>query len=166
MSAVKNVLFLCTDNAVRSIMAEAIMNDISMSKGQFQGYSAGSQPTGCVDPMAIDELGNRHLSANGLRSKSWEEFTDTNAPLLDFVISVCDETVDEICPVWPGEPLTAHWHISDPSIAEGGEFEKQRAFVETFRQLRNRIELMTNLPWEKLDKETLQKHINDIGNNH
>lgn len=164
MPDVKNVLFLCTGNSARSIMAEAIMNDISINKGQFRSFSAGSQPTGTVHALAIEELQNRHLSTAGLRSKSWEEFTGDNAPVLDFVITVCDNAAGEICPVWPGQPMMAHWGISDPAAVEGSDFDKQRAFVEAFRQLRNRIELLTNLPWDKLDKVALQKHLNDIGN--
>jgi len=163
MADVKNVLFLCTGNSARSIMAEAIMNDISINKGQFRGFSAGSRPTGTVNPLAIEQLQNLHLSTTGLRSKSWEEFTGANAPVLDFVFTVCDNAAGETCPVWPGQPMTAHWGIPDPAAVEGSDFEKHRAFVEAFRQLRNRIELLTNLPWDKLDKIALQKHLNDIG---
>lgn len=106
---------------------------------------------------------NLHLSASGLRSKSWEEFTGPEAPVLDFVFTVCDNAAGETCPVWPGHPMTAHWGIPDPAAVEGSDFEKHRAFVEAFRQLRNRIELLTNLPWDKLDKIALQKHLDDIG---
>jgi arsenate reductase len=163
MADVKNVLFLCTGNSARSIMAEAIINDISISKGLFRGFSAGSRPTGTVNPLAIEQLQNLHLSTTGLRSKSWEEFTGPNAPALDFVFTVCDNAAGETCPVWPGQPMTAHWGIPDPAAFEGSDFEKHRAFVEAFRQLRNRIELLTNLPWDKLDKIALQKHLDDIG---
>jgi len=163
MADVKNVLFLCTGNSARSIMAEAIINDISINKGLFRGFSAGSRPTGTVNPLAIEQLQNLHLSTTGLRSKSWEEFTGPNAPALDFVFTVCDNAAGETCPIWPGQPMTAHWGIPDPAAVEGSDFEKHRAFVEAFRQLRNRIELLTNLPWDKLDKISLQKHLDDIG---
>lgn len=108
MADVKNVLFLCTGNSARSIMAEAIINDISINKGQFRGFSAGSRPTGTVNPLAVEQLQNLHLSTTGLRSKSWEEFTGANAPVLDFVFTVCDNAAGETCPVWPGQPMTAH----------------------------------------------------------
>jgi len=163
MADVKNVLFLCTGNSARSIMAEAIMNDISINKGKFRGFSAGSRPNGTVNPLAIEQLQNLHLSTNGLRSKSWEEFTGANAPVLHFVFTVCDNAAGETCPIWPGQPMTAHWGIPDPAAVEGSDFEKRRAFIEAFRQLRNRIELLTNLPWDKLDKIALQKHLDDIG---
>ncbi|MDD2743559.1 MAG: arsenate reductase ArsC [Rhodocyclaceae bacterium] len=164
MPPIRNVLFLCTGNSARSIMAEAIMNDISINKGCFKGFSAGSRPLGVVNPLALKQLENLHLSTAGLRSKSWEEFSGADAPALDFVFTVCDNAAGELCPVWPGQPMTAHWGIPDPAIAEGTDLEKQRAFVEAFRQLRNRIELLTNLPWDKLDKISLQKHLDEIGN--
>ena len=163
MADVKNVLFLCTGNSARSIMAEAILNDISVNKGQFRGFSAGSRPTGTVNPLAIEQLQNLHLSTAGLRSKSWEEFAGADAPALDFVFTVCDNAAGEVCPVWPGQPMTAHWGIPDPAAVEGSEIEKRRAFVEAFRQLRNRIELLTNLPLDTLDRLSLQKHLTDIG---
>lgn len=163
MSDVKNVLFLCTGNSARSIMAEAIMNDISINKGRFRGFSAGSRPAGKVNPLAVEQLQNLHLATEGLRSKSWEEFSGPDAPMLDFVFTVCDNAAGEICPVWPGQPMTAHWGIPDPAAVEGSDFEKHRAFVEAFRQLRNRIELLTNLPWDTLDKIALQKQLDNIG---
>ncbi|OMG53979.1 hypothetical protein BJN45_08880 [Azonexus hydrophilus] len=163
MSDVKNALFLCTGNSARSIMAEAIMNDISINKGRFRGFSAGSMPNGTVNPLAIEQLQNLHLSTAGLRSKSWEEFAVPGAPQMDFVFTVCDNAAGEVCPVWPGQPLTAHWGIPDPAAVEGSDFEKHRAFVEAFRQLRNRIELLVNLPLDKLDHIALQKHLDDIG---
>lgn len=163
MSDVKNVLFLCTGNSARSIMAEAIMNDISVNKGRFRGFSAGSMPNGTVNPLAIEQLHNLHLSTAGLRSKSWEEFAAPGAPQMDFVFTVCDNAAGEVCPVWPGQPMTAHWGIPDPAAVEGSDFEKHRAFVEAFRQLRNRIELLVNLPLDKLDHIALQKHLDDIG---
>ena len=163
MSDVKNVLFLCTGNSARSIMAEAIMNDISINKGRFRGFSAGSMPNGTVNPLAIEQLQNLHLATAGLRSKSWEEFAVPGAPQMDFVFTVCDNAAGEVCPVWPGQPLTAHWGIPDPAAVEGSDFEMHRAFVEAFRQLRNRIELLVNLPLDKLDHIALQKHLDDIG---
>lgn len=163
MSDVKNVLFLCTGNSARSIMAEAIMNDISINKGRFRGFSAGSMPNGTVNPLAIEQLQNLHLATAGLRSKSWEEFAVPGAPQMDFVFTVCDNAAGEVCPVWPGQPLTAHWGIPDPAAVEGSDFEKHRAFVEAFRQLRNRIELLVNLPLDKLDHIALQKHLDEIG---
>lgn len=163
MADVKNVLFLCTGNSARSIMAEAILNDISVNKGQFRGFSAGSRPTGTVNPLAVEQLQNLHLSTAGLRSKSWEEFAGADAPALDFVFTVCDNAAGEVCPVWPGQPMTAHWGIPDPAAVEGSEIEKRRAFVDAFRQLRNRIELLTNLPLDTLDQLSLQKHLTDIG---
>lgn len=166
MADVMNVLFLCTGNSARSIMAEAIMNDLSINKGRFHGFSAGTRASGQVHPLAIKQLRNQHLSTDGLYSKSWEAFTGETAPVLDFVFTVCDNAAGEICPVWPGQPLTAHWEIADPVSVEGSDIEKQRAFVEAFRQLRNRIELLTNLPMDKLDKLSLQKHLDEIGSSH
>jgi arsenate reductase (thioredoxin) len=144
-------------------MAEAIMNDISINKGRFRGFSAGSMPNGTVNPLAIEQMQNLHLSTTGLRSKSWEEFAVPGAPQMDFVFTVCDNAAGEVCPVWPGQPLTAHWGIPDPAAVEGNDFEKHRAFVEAFRQMRNRIELLVNLPLEKLDHIALQKHLDEIG---
>lgn len=163
MSEVKNVLFLCTGNSARSIMAEAVINDISISKGKFRGFSAGSQPAGAVNPLALEQLQNLHLSTAGLRSKSWAEFAGDEAPKLDFVFTVCDNAAGEVCPAWPGQPMTAHWGIPDPAAVEGSDLEKHRAFVEAFRQLRNRIELLTNLPLDTLDSLSLQKRLDQIG---
>ncbi|PKO34091.1 MAG: protein-tyrosine-phosphatase [Betaproteobacteria bacterium HGW-Betaproteobacteria-7] len=163
MAEIKNVLFLCTGNSARSIMAEAIINDISINKGKFRGFSAGSHPTGTVNPLAFEQLQNLHLPTAGLRSKSWEEFAGDDAPELDFVFTVCDNAAGEVCPVWPGQPMTAHWGIADPAAAEGTDFEKHLAFIEAIRQLRNRIELLTNLPLDRLDNLSLQKHLDLIG---
>jgi arsenate reductase len=164
MAEVRNVLFLCTGNSARSIMAEAIINDISINKGKFRGFSAGSHPAGMLNPLAVEQLQNLHLSTAGLRSKSWEEFAGDDAAKLDFVFTVCDNAAGEVCPVWPGQPMTAHWGIPDPAAVEGSDFEKHRAFVEAFRQLRNRIELLTNLPLDTLDSLSLQKQLDQIGN--
>ncbi len=163
MAEVKNVLFLCTSNAARSIMAEAIMNDISINKGLFKAYSAGSNSSGTIHAMALAELRNRNLPTNGLSSKSWNEFINASAPELDFVITVGEDVVGETSPAWPGQPMMTDWRISDPAAVEGRDVDKKRAFVDAFRQLRNRIELLTNLPWNTIDKVALQKHLNDIG---
>ena len=144
-------------------MAEAIINDISINKGKFRGFSAGSHPAGMLNPLAVEQLQNLHLSTAGLRSKSWEEFAGDDAAKLDFVFTVCDNAAGEVCPVWPGQPMTAHWGIPDPAAVEGSDFEKHRAFVEAFRQLRNRIELLTNLPLDTLDSLSLQKQLDQIG---
>ena len=163
MSEVKNVLFLCTGNSARSIMAEAILNDLSMNKGRFRAFSAGSRPAGQVNPLAIEQLRNFYLPTEGLRSKSWEEFGGPEGPHLDFVFTVCDNAADEVCPVWPGQPVSAHWGIPDPAAVEGSDFERHAAFVEAFRQLHTRIELLVSLPLDKLDQQALQDHLDDIG---
>ena len=156
-----SVLFLCTGNSARSILAEALLN--KFGKGKFVAYSAGSMPTGKVNPNAIALLERLGFNTQTFRSKSWSEFSGPGKPELDFVFTVCDNAAGEVCPVWPGQPLTAHWGIADPAAAEGSDFEKHRAFVEAFRQLRNRIELLVNLPLDKLDHIALQKHLDDIG---
>lgn len=163
MSTKLNVLFLCTGNSSRSIMAEAILNDISINKGRFQGFSAGSRPTGTINPYALEQLEKNHLSSNGLRSKSWTEFSGADAPVMDFVFTVCDATAGESCPVFPGKALTAHWGIPDPAAVEGTEMDKRRAFVAAFKQLQNRIQLLTSLPFEKLDRDALQTELDSIG---
>jgi protein-tyrosine-phosphatase len=159
-----NVLFLCTGNSCRSILAEAIMNRAGL--GPFKAYSAGSMPTGRVNPNAIDLLKQMHHDTGGLRSKSWEEFTrDKNpqAPDLDFVFTVCDNAAGEICPIWPGQPMTAHWGMPDPALAVGSGAEIAIAFAETYRLLNNRITLFMNLPMASLDRLTLQKRLDQIG---
>lgn len=159
-----NVLFLCTGNSARSIMAEAIMN--RSGRGRFKAYSAGSMPTGVVNPRAIDLLEKMHHPTDGLRSKSWEEFArDKNpeAPELNFVFTVCDNAAGEVCPIWPGQPMTAHWGISDPAAVTGSEAEIGLAFADAYRQLNNRIDLLLNLPMASLDRLTLQQRLNDIG---
>ena len=156
-----NVLFLCTGNSARSIMAEAIMN----RKGApaFKAYSAGSYPTGRVHPEAIRQIERAHLSTEGLRSKSWNEFSGPDAPVLDFVFTVCDNAAKEICPVWPGQPMTAHWGIPDPASVTGTQEEIERAFRDAFSTLDRRIGLFLALPISSLDKMALQRDLDDIG---
>jgi arsenate reductase len=158
-----NVLFLCTHNSARSIIAEAIMN--RLGAGKFKAYSAGSQPSGKVHPYALDLLGQLNYDLSGLRSKSWEEFTAPEAPQLDFVFTVCDNAANEVCPVWPGQPMSAHWGLPDPSAAEGNESERHFAFADTHRMLYQRIGIFTNLPLASLDKLSLQRRLDDIGRN-
>jgi protein-tyrosine-phosphatase len=158
------VLFLCTGNSCRSILAEAIMN--RLGRGRFKAYSAGSMPTGVVNPHALDLLQSLHHDTSGLRSKSWEEFTrarDPNAPELDFVFTVCDNAAGEVCPIWPGQPMTAHWGLPDPALAQGSKAEIAVAFADTYRMLNNRISLFMNLPMAALDRLALQKRLDDIG---
>ena len=156
-----NVLFLCTGNSARSIMAEALLN--YWGKDRFAAFSAGSHPKGEVHPLAIDTLEKNWLPASGLRSKSWEEFAAADAPPLHFVFTVCDRAAQEACPVWPGQPMTAHWGIQDPAAAEGSEEEQRRAFNRTFRELDARIKLLTSLRIEALDALSLQRQLDEIG---
>jgi arsenate reductase len=156
-----NVLFLCTHNSARSIIAEAVMN--RLGAGKFKGYSAGSQPSGRVHPYAMDLLQKLNYDTTGLRSKSWEEFTAAEAPRLDFVFTVCDNAANEVCPVWPGQPMSAHWGLPDPSAFEGSETERRLAFADTHRMLYQRIGIFTNLPLASLDKLSLQRRLDDIG---
>jgi len=154
-----NVLFLCTGNSARSILAEAVLN--AEGKGRFRAYSAGSFPKGAVHPMALALLEQMGFPTTGLRSKSWDEFA--RGPELDFVFTVCDNAAGEICPVWPGHPVTAHWGMPDPAAAEGSAAEKMQAFRETLRMLTNRIRVFAALPLEKLDRLKLKSHLDDIG---
>ena len=156
-----NVLFLCTGNSARSIMAEALLNHTG--KGRFHAFSAGSHPAGQVNPLAIEQLQHAGLPVEGLRSKSWDEFATPGAPSLDFVFTVCDNAAGEICPVWPGQPMTAHWGIEDPASVEGDEDARRRAFALAFTQLNRRISLFTSLPLDKLDSIALKKTLDDIG---
>jgi arsenate reductase len=160
-SKVYNVLFLCTGNSARSILAECILNREGM--GRFKAYSAGSHPKGAVHPYAIDLLHNLHYQTEGLRSKSWEEFAQPGAPALDFVFTVCDDAANEVCPVWPGQPMTAHWGVPDPAAAEGNEAQRRYAFADAYRMLSNRISIFVNLPMASLDQLTLQKRLREIG---
>lgn len=156
-----NVLFLCTGNSARSIMAEAILNRAGMAK--FRAFSAGSQPKGQIHPYAIDLLKKLHYDVKGLRSKSWKEFSGPDAPKLDFVFTVCDNAAKEPCPVWPGQPMTAHWGVPDPAEATGTEAEVRFAFADTLRMLTNRINIFVSLPLKSLDQLTLQKQLDAIG---
>lgn len=156
-----NVLFLCTGNSARSILAEACLN--REGRGRFTAYSAGSHPKGEVHPMAIDLLKRANYDVSGLRSKSWDEFAVPGAPQMDFVFTVCDSAAAEACPVWPGQPMTAHWGVPDPAAVEGTDTEKALAFADTYRMLNNRISIFVNLPITSLDRLALQKRISDIG---
>jgi arsenate reductase len=156
-----NVLFLCTGNSARSILAEAILN--RDGRGRFKAFSAGSQPAGQVNPYALELLGNLNFVTDGLRSKNWDEFAGPDAPHMDFVFTVCDNAANEVCPVWPGQPMTAHWGVPDPAAAEGNEAEKRAAFAEAFRMLNNRIGVFLNLPMTSLDTLALQKQLEAIG---
>lgn len=160
---VMNVLFLCTGNSARSILAESVLNSLALSKGRFRAYSAGSHPSGEVNPLAVELLEKNHLPTEGLRSKSWDEFGQPGAPELDFVFTVCDNAANEVCPVWPGQPMTAHWGVPDPAAVEGSDEVKRKAFFVAFNQLSNRIGLFANLPIDKLDRLSLQKSLEAIG---
>jgi arsenate reductase (thioredoxin) len=156
-----NVLFLCTGNSARSIMAEAILN--SKGKPHFTAYSAGSHPSGKVRPEALRQLELAKIPSKGLRSKAWDEFALPDAPKLDFVLTVCDNAANEVCPVWPGQPISAHWGIPDPAAAQGSEAEVERAFREAFFLLNRRIELFLSLPLAKLDTIALRRELDGIG---
>jgi arsenate reductase (thioredoxin) len=161
MSNPYNVLFLCTGNSARSIIAEAILNRVGA--GKFRAFSAGSQPKGEVNPHTIALLKNLNHDTSQLRSKSWSEFAAAGAPELDFVFTVCDNAAGEACPVWPGQPMTAHWGLPDPAEATGSEAEIALAFKDTYRMLHQRLSVFTSLPISSLDKLTLQKRLLDIG---
>ena len=156
-----NVLFLCTGNSARSIMAEAILN--RKGAGRFQAYSAGSHPTGRVNPAALKQLQSTHLPIEGLRSKGWDEFSQPGAPKLDFVFTVCDNAAKEVCPVWPGQPITAHWGIPDPAAVSGDEAAIARAFRDAFFMLDRRISLFLCLPLKSLDSLALKQEMDHIG---
>ena len=156
-----NVLFLCTGNSARSIMAEAIMNRVG--GGKFKAYSAGSMPKGEVHPRTLEILKRNAVRPEDFRSKGWEEFSGPDAPKLDFVFTVCDNAVNEICPIWPGQPMTAHWGVPDPAAATGNEAEIALAFADTYRILNNRIVLFASLPLASLDRLSLQRRLDDIG---
>jgi arsenate reductase len=156
-----NVLFLCTGNSARSILAEAYLN--SAGKGRFRAYSAGSHPGGKVNPFALELLAKHRIPADGARSKSWEEFAASGAPALDFVFTVCDNAAGEVCPIWPGQPMTAHWGVADPAAVTGSDEEKRRAFQRAFAELSARINLLLALPIEKLDRLVLKKKLDEIG---
>ncbi len=156
-----NVLFLCTGNSARSILAEALMNHLG--KGRFRAFSAGSHPTGKVNPFAVKLLENQGLPVDDLRSKSWDEFGAPDSPPLDFVFTVCDNAAGEVCPFWPGHPITAHWGVADPAAAEGDDAIKMLAFRQAFRELENRIKLFASLPFQSLDKIRLKNKLDEIG---
>jgi arsenate reductase len=156
-----NVLFLCTGNSARSILAESLINH--WGGGRFRGFSAGSQPRGAVHPVAIELLEHVNLPTAGLRSKSWDEFAAPGAPALDFVFTVCDNAAGEVCPVWPGQPMTAHWGIADPAAVEGDGTAVWLAFRRAFRELENRIKVFVSLPIASLDRMTLQRRLDAIG---
>jgi protein-tyrosine-phosphatase len=156
-----NVLFLCTGNSARSIMAEAILG--REGRANFRAFSAGSQPKGSVHPYALELLRKLNFDVSGFRSKSWSEFARPDAPKLDFVFTVCDNAAAEACPVWPGQPMTAHWGVPDPAAATGNEAEVRLAFADAFRMLNNRISVFVSLPIRSLDRLALQKQLESIG---
>lgn len=156
-----NVLFLCTGNSARSILAEAYLN--SAGRGRFKAYSAGSKPGGRVNPFALYLLAKSRIDTSGLRSKSWDEFARPGAPKMDFVFTVCDNAAAEPCPFWPGQPMTAHWGVSDPAAVEGSDEEKRRAFRQALAVLSTRINLLLNLPLQKLDGLSLKGKLEEIG---
>ena len=157
---VYNVLFLCTGNSARSILGEAILNHSGMQK--FRGFSAGSHPKGAVHPLTLKLLIQLEIPTQGLRSKSWDEFAAPDAPQMDFIFTVCDQAAGEMCPIWPGKPVTAHWGIPDPTAVEGDDLKKMQAFREAFRVLERRISLFVNLRLDKLDSMSLKSVLNDI----
>ena len=156
-----NVLFLCTGNSARSIMAEAYLN--AAGNGRFAAFSAGSHPGGKVNPFALELLQKNRIDTEGLRSKSWEEFARPGAPALDFVFTVCDNAAGEVCPIWPGQPMSAHWGVNDPAAVEGTDEEKRRAFFRAYAELSTRINLFLSLPLGKLDRLVLKKKLDEIG---
>ena len=156
-----NVLFLCTGNSARSILAESLLNNLG--KGRFRAYSAGSTPAGRVNPFALELLEKNHFPTDALRSKPWDEFAQPDAPRLDFVITVCDNAAGEVCPAWPGQPITAHWGIPDPAAVAGSDEAKRHAFVEAMAQLQRRISMFVSLPLAKLDSIKLQQAVREIG---
>jgi len=156
-----NVLFLCTGNSARSIMAESILNSVGRPK--FRAYSAGSHPLGRVNPLALSLLEKNRLPTQGLRSKDWSEFSEPGAPFMHFVFTVCDQAAAESCPIWPGQPMTAHWGIQDPAVVQGADQDKQRAFVKAYTELYRRISLFICLPFDKLSMLSLQEKLDAIG---
>lgn len=156
-----NVLFLCTKNSARSILAEAVLK--RLGAGRFKAFSAGSQPQGQVHPYALDLLHNQNFPTADMRSKSWDEFAQPEAAKMDFVFTVCDNAANEVCPIWPGQPISAHWGVPDPAAVDGSEAVKRAAFAETMRFMNNRIGLFVNLPLRSLDRLTLKKRLDEIG---
>ena len=158
-----NVLFLCTGNSARSILAESMLNSRTIGCGKFRAFSAGSHPNGKVNPFALDLLKTMKLPTEGLRSKSWDELAGPDAPHLDFVFTVCDNAAGEVCPLWPGQPVSAHWGVADPAAVEGSDEAKRKAFSQAAELLRNRILSFANLPLDKLDKVRLKEKLDAIG---
>lgn len=158
-----NVLFLCTGNSARSIIAEAILN--RAGAGRFKAFSAGSHPAGEVNPNALTLLKSLNHPTDDFRSKNWDEFAEEGAPVMDFVITVCDQAAGEVCPIWPGQPMTAHWGLPDPAAVEGTTAEIAAAFAETYRMMNNRIEIFVNLPMDTLSRLSLQKRLDEVGRN-
>ena len=156
-----NVLVLCTGNSARSIMAEALIN--TMGQGRFRAYSAGSHPNGKVNPFAIEKVKSVNYPTESLRSKNWDEFAQADAPQMDFIITVCDNAAGEVCPVWPGQPISAHWGFEDPAAVEGTDDEKRRAFDIAFRQIMSRVRLFVNLPLKMLDQTAIKRELVNIG---
>ncbi len=156
-----NVLFLCTGNSARSVMAETLLNRIG--KGRFRAFSAGSHPTGQVNPLALELLRRHRLPVDALRSKSWDEYAQAGAPQMDLVITVCDRAAGEQCPFWPGQPLTAHWSFEDPAAATGPDADRRRVFDKVYREIARRIDLLVSLPVEKLDRLALERKVREIG---
>jgi protein-tyrosine-phosphatase len=156
-----NVLYLCTGSSARSILAESLLNNLG--KGRFRAFSAGSHPAGQVNPYALELLEKNNFPTDELRSKPWGEFAHADAPRLDFVITVCDKAAGEVCPVWPGQPMTAHWGIPDPAAVEGSDEVKRHAFVDAMNQLQRRICMFVSLPFEKLERMKLQQALREIG---
>lgn len=156
-----NILVLCTGNSARSIMAEALFN--TLGKGRFNAYSAGSHPTGTVHPLAIEAVERLGYPTAGLRSKSWDEFAKPDAPQMDFIFTVCDRAAGEVCPVWPGQPITAHWGFEDPASVVGTDEAKRRKFQEVLRYMTNRVQLFANLPLASLDKFAIKREMDNIG---
>jgi arsenate reductase len=157
----RNVLFLCTGNSARSVMCEVYLN--AKAPQRFHAFSAGSHPKGEVNPLTLETLRRSGLGVEGLRSKSWDEFARAGAPQMDFVITVCDSAAGEVCPIWPGQPVTAHWSFQDPAAFEGSESEKLAFFLEIFRQIRSRLDIFRNLPMDRLDRLSLKREVDAIG---
>jgi arsenate reductase len=156
-----NVLFLCTGNSARSVMAEVLLNH--WGRDRFRSFSAGSHPAGKVHPFTLDLLNRLKLPTAGLRSKNWDEFATDNAPVMDFVFTVCDQAAGEVCPIWPGQPITAHWGFPDPAAFVGPDAEKRAFFADVFRQIENRIKVFTALPMERLSRLAIQQEVDDMG---
>ncbi len=161
MSDIRNVLFICTGNSARSVIAEGMLN--AMGRGRFRAYSAGSHPKGAVHPLALRQLERMGIPIDGFRSKAWDEFAAPDAPRMDFVFTVCDQAAGEVCPVWPGQPMTAHWGMPDPAAVEGTEAVRDKAFVDAAATMKRRLELFMSLPIDKLERLAIQQQVRDIG---